>query len=152
MEYKDQAVDGLESPLAPSALTFMNAPCPIRLLPPNRGRSRLIARTNLEAEQALLGCLLFDNGAYERLYDGLMARHFYEPFHQRLFSTIEEQIRVGHLAEPIVLLDKFKNDQAFNDLGLAASAISPIWSTARRRPPTPTTMPASFTTWPCGVN
>ena len=72
---------------------------------------------NLEAEQALLGCLLFDNGAYERLYDGLMARHFYEPFHQRLFSTIEEQIRVGHLAEPIILYDKFKNDQAFNDLG-----------------------------------
>ena len=72
---------------------------------------------NLEAEQALLGCLLFDNGAYERLYDGLQARHFYEPFHQRLFATIEEQIRVGHLAEPIVLLDKFKGDQAFNDLG-----------------------------------
>ena len=72
---------------------------------------------NLEAEQALLGCLLFDNGAYERLYDGLMARHFYEPFHQRLFTTIEEQIRVGHLAEPIILVDKFKNDQAFNDLG-----------------------------------
>jgi replicative DNA helicase len=72
---------------------------------------------NLEAEQALLGCLLFDNGAYERLYDGLQPRHFYEPFHQRLFSTIEEQIRIGHLAEPIVLLDKFKADQAFQDLG-----------------------------------
>lgn len=72
---------------------------------------------NLEAEQALLGCLLFDNGAYERLYDGLAARHFYEPFHQKLFATIEDQIRVGHLAEPIVLLDKFKHDQAFNDLG-----------------------------------
>ncbi|MGA9659152.1 MAG: replicative DNA helicase [Asticcacaulis sp.] len=72
---------------------------------------------NLEAEQALLGCLLFDNGAYERLYDGLQPRHFYEPFHQRLFAVIEEQIRVGHLAEPIVLLDKFKSDQAFNDLG-----------------------------------
>ncbi len=72
---------------------------------------------NLEAEQALLGCLMFDNGAYERLYDGLMARHFYEPFHQRLFTVIEEQIRIGHLAEPIVLVDKFKNDQAFNDLG-----------------------------------
>lgn len=72
---------------------------------------------NLEAEQALLGCLLFDNGAYERLYDGLQPRHFYEPFHQRLFAMIEEQIRIGHLAEPIVLLDKFKADQAFQDLG-----------------------------------
>lgn len=72
---------------------------------------------NLEAEQALLGCLLYDNGAYERLYDALLPRHFYEPFHQRLFSVIEEQIKVGHLAEPIVLVDKFKNDQAFHDLG-----------------------------------
>ncbi|MFT3997129.1 MAG: DnaB-like helicase C-terminal domain-containing protein, partial [Asticcacaulis sp.] len=72
---------------------------------------------NLEAEQALLGCLMFDNGAYERLYDGLAARHFYEPFHQKLFAVIEEQIRVGHLAEPIVLMDKFKSDQAFIDLG-----------------------------------
>ena len=72
---------------------------------------------NLEAEQALLGCLLFDNGAYERLYDGLQSRHFYEPFHQRLFTVIEEQIRIGHLAEPIVLVDRFKADQAFNDLG-----------------------------------
>ncbi len=72
---------------------------------------------NLEAEQALLGCLMFDNGAYERLYDGLQALHFYEPFHQRLFLTIEEQIRVGRLAEPITLLDKFKADQAFQDLG-----------------------------------
>jgi len=72
---------------------------------------------NLEAEQALLGCLMFDNGAYERLYDGLMARHFYEPFHQKLFSVIEDHIRIGHLAEPIILLDKFKEDQAFIDLG-----------------------------------
>ena len=72
---------------------------------------------NLEAEQALLGCLMFDNGAYERLFDGLAARHFYEPFHQKLFATIEEQIRIGHLAEPIVLMDRFKTDQAFIDLG-----------------------------------
>lgn len=72
---------------------------------------------NLEAEQALLGCLLFDNGCFERIYDGLQAKHFYEPFHQRLYSVIEDQIRVGHLAEPIVLHEHFKNDPAFHDLG-----------------------------------
>ena len=40
--------------------------------------------SNLEAEQALLGAILFDNTAYERIGDALKAPHFYEPFHQRL--------------------------------------------------------------------
>jgi replicative DNA helicase len=72
---------------------------------------------NLEAEQALLGALLFDNAAYERLSDQLNATHFYEPFHARLFSVIEEHIRKGQLAEPIMLLERFKRDPAFEELG-----------------------------------
>ncbi len=31
---------------------------------------------NIEAEQALLGAVLFDNAAYERLSDQLHGRHF----------------------------------------------------------------------------
>jgi replicative DNA helicase len=72
---------------------------------------------NLEAEQALLGALLFDNAAYERLSDQLSATHFYEPFHARLFAIIEEHIRKGQLAEPIMLLERFKRDPAFEELG-----------------------------------
>jgi len=60
---------------------------------------------NIEAEQALLGAVLFDNGAYERLNDQLQAQHFYEPFHARLFAAIESHVRKGQLAEPIVLAD-----------------------------------------------
>lgn len=72
---------------------------------------------NLEAEQALLGALLFDNAAYERLGDNLQARHFYEPFHGRLYTALEEFIRRGQLAEPIGMAERFKADAAFNDLG-----------------------------------
>jgi replicative DNA helicase len=72
---------------------------------------------NLEAEQALLGALLFDNAAYERLPDTLHARQFYEPFHQRLYTAIEEHVRKGLLAEPIVLMESFKRDPAFEELG-----------------------------------
>src|SRR5271170_6733212 len=72
---------------------------------------------NLEAEQALLGALLFDNAAYERLGDNLHAAHFYEPFHARLFASIEDHIRKGQLAEPIMLLERFKRDPAFEELG-----------------------------------
>jgi replicative DNA helicase len=75
------------------------------------------APANIEAEQALLGCLLFDNAAYERLSDQLSGRHFYEPFHQRLFMAMEEYIRKGMLAEPIVLMQRFKQDAAFQELG-----------------------------------
>src|SRR5579863_387076 len=78
-----------------------------------------IAQTphNLDAEQALLGALLFDNAAYERLSDQLQARHFYEPFHARLFAAIEEHVRKGQLAEPIMLVDRFKHDPALEELG-----------------------------------
>ena len=72
---------------------------------------------NLDAEQALLGILLFDNSAYERLGDRLSAAHFYEPFHGRLYQATEEHIRSGRLAEPIVLMDRFRADPAFHDLG-----------------------------------
>lgn len=75
------------------------------------------APANIEAEQALLGALLYDNSAYERLSDRLQARHFFEPFHQRLFTALETHIRKGQLAEPILLADEFKRDPAFEELG-----------------------------------
>jgi replicative DNA helicase len=75
------------------------------------------APSNIEAEQALLGTILFDNSAYERLSDQLKAHHFYEPFHARLFTAMEEHIRKGLLAEPIVLMERFKRDPAFEELG-----------------------------------
>ncbi len=73
--------------------------------------------SNIEAEQALLGILLYDNAAYERLTDRLGGSHFYEPFHQRLFTALETHIRKGQLAEPILIADEFKRDPAFEEMG-----------------------------------
>ena len=88
------------------------------LLPPARPEPTInVAPHNMEAEQALLGILLYDNAAYERLSDNLQARCFYEPFHQRLFQSIETHVRKGQLAEPILLADEFKKDPAFEELG-----------------------------------
>ncbi|MFN5616292.1 MAG: replicative DNA helicase [Brevundimonas sp.] len=72
---------------------------------------------NLEAEQALLGCLMFDNAAFERLSDRLRGSHFFEPFHQRLYSAIEDHIRQGLLAEPTILMERFRQDPAFQEFG-----------------------------------
>jgi replicative DNA helicase len=75
------------------------------------------APANIEAEQALLGVLLYDNSAYERLSDSLQGTHFFEPFHGRLYSAIQSHVRRGHLAEPILLAEQFQRDPAFQELG-----------------------------------
>ncbi len=75
------------------------------------------APCNLEAEQALLGILLYDNGAFERLSDALRPHHFFEPFHGRLFEAIQAHIRRSQLAEPILLAEQFQRDPAFEELG-----------------------------------
>lgn len=72
---------------------------------------------NLEAEQALLGALMFDNAVFERLSDRLRGSHFYEPFHNRLYDAIEDHIRQGMLAEPTILMERFKQDPAFQEFG-----------------------------------
>jgi replicative DNA helicase len=72
---------------------------------------------NIDAEQALLGILLYDNGAGERLADQLKAAHFFEPFHGRLFAAVQSHIRAGRLAEPILMADQFQTDPAFQELG-----------------------------------
>lgn len=73
--------------------------------------------SNIEAEQSLLGCVMYDNAAYERVPDSLKAVDFYEPFHARLWAAMEDAIRKGQLAEPIVLMERFRNDPAFEELG-----------------------------------
>ena len=75
------------------------------------------APANLEAEQALLGVLLFDNAAYDRLSNSLAPGHFYEPFHGRLYGAIESHIRRGHLAEPMLMAEQFGRDPGFVELG-----------------------------------
>jgi replicative DNA helicase len=72
---------------------------------------------SLEAEQALLGAILYDNGAFERVPDQLRGEHFYEPLHQRLFASMADLIGKNRLAEPFILRDKFQADQSFIEFG-----------------------------------
>lgn len=72
---------------------------------------------NLDAEQALLGCLLFDNAAFVAVDGQVTPEDFYEPFHARLFRAIAQLVRVGRLAEPIILKSAFAVDPAFDELG-----------------------------------
>ena len=53
---------------------------------------------NLEAEQALLGAILINNDAFDRVSDFLRSEHFVEEIHRRIFEIAGSLIRAGKLA------------------------------------------------------
>ncbi|MEI6439035.1 MAG: DnaB-like helicase C-terminal domain-containing protein [Alphaproteobacteria bacterium] len=72
---------------------------------------------NLEAEQALLGIILYDNSACEAVGATLAPRHFYEPVHQRVFTLIKADIEKGQRPEAYLLATRMRDDPAFMELG-----------------------------------
>jgi replicative DNA helicase len=58
---------------------------------------------NLEAEQALLGAILVNNDAFDRVSDFLKPEHFVEEIHRRIFEIAGSLIRAGKVATPITL-------------------------------------------------
>lgn len=72
---------------------------------------------NLEAEQALLGSLMFERDVIWQLPEDFGPESFYEPLHGRLFEIIKRQIDVGMTADPTMLLHHFEDDGAFHEMG-----------------------------------
>lgn len=88
---------------------------------------------SIEAEQALLGALLHNNFAFEKVGEFLRPEHFSDPAHGRIYEAISNLISRGHIADPITLKEYFDRDNALTDVGgghylaqLAANLISII--------------------------
>lgn len=79
------------------------------------GKSSRTVPHNLPAEQNLLGAILLDNNAIERIDDRLRAEHFYDPLHGRIFSTMSRLIERGQLANPVTLKAFFAGSDDFAD-------------------------------------
>jgi len=86
---------------------------------------------SIEAEQALLGAVLVNNEAYDRVSEFLSPDHFYEPLHARIFEAVAQLVVGGHLATPVTLKAYFEHDSALADVGgpaylarLAAAAVA----------------------------
>jgi replicative DNA helicase len=88
---------------------------------------------NLEAEMALLGAILVNNEACDRVSNFLMPEHFHEGVHARIYEAVAKRIRGGQLASPVTLKSFFEQDETMQDIGgpaylarLAASATTII--------------------------
>jgi replicative DNA helicase len=82
-----------------------------------------LARTpphSLEAEQALLGAILVNNTAYERVSGFLEGQHFFDPLHQQVYEIAGKLIAEGRLATPITLRPHFENAEPVGDVPVPA--------------------------------
>lgn len=88
---------------------------------------------NVEVEAALLGAILTNDRALEKVSDFLLPEHFYEPVHGRIFDAARRLVERGQKASPQTLAHFFEADEALAEAGggrylyeLAASIISVV--------------------------
>jgi replicative DNA helicase len=112
-------------------------------------RTYRVPPANVEAEQALLGAMLINNDAYDRVSDFLRTEHFVEEIHRRIFEIAGTMIRQGQLATPVTL----KTLLGDHDLG-GVTVPQYLRGLRPRRPPssTPTTTGATSTISRSGAN
>ncbi len=88
---------------------------------------------NLEAEQALLGAILMNNRAYERVSEFLRPEHFSDPVNGRIYEAMATLIERQQIADVVTLKPFCERDEALSAVGglaylarLAGSAITII--------------------------
>jgi len=72
---------------------------------------------NFEAEMALIGAILANNRAYERVQEYLLPEHFADPAHARVYEACMRLIDRGQLVSPVTLKNYFTGDEALEEIG-----------------------------------
>lgn len=72
-----------------------------------------------EAEQSVLGALLLDNAAFDRVADVVREPDFYSGGHRRVFRVMSHMIEAGRIADLVTVSERLSADDAaaFRDLG-----------------------------------
>lgn len=81
------------------------------------GLSQRLPPSNLQAEQALLGALLANNKALERVADFLEPRHFADPVNGVIYRRVTERILGGQLADAVTLRADLENSGLLDEVG-----------------------------------
>ena len=71
---------------------------------------------NIEAEQALLGAILVNNEACDRVSSFLEPHHFFDPLHAHIFETATKLVMAGKRATPITLKTFFEHEEPIGEL------------------------------------
>ncbi|MFZ5608685.1 MAG: replicative DNA helicase [Pseudomonadota bacterium] len=85
---------------------------------------------NLEAEQALLGAIMVNNEALDKVLPFLEAHHFFEPVHGRIYEAIVKLRDRLQAATPITLRPYFETDAALREVGGAQGYLARLAGSA----------------------
>lgn len=83
----------------------------------------MIEQFNVQAEQEVIGSLMRDNDALDRIPD-LDAAHFFRGDHRAMFGEIVDQLRAGKRVDAITLAERLGQDTLRYLISLHASASS----------------------------
>lgn len=72
---------------------------------------------NIESEQALLGAILSQNKAFDRVATFLEPEHFFEALHGRIFKVAGALIADGKMVTPVTIKTYFDDDEALAQVG-----------------------------------
>src|SRR5499427_2271766 len=75
---------------------------------------------NFEAEQALLGAILINNAAYQRVAEFLRPEHFADPLHGKLYDSLARLIERGQVVSAVTLKTYVEQDEEMKTAGGAA--------------------------------
>ncbi len=84
---------------------------------PLLGLSQRLPPSNLAAEQALLGALLSNNRAYDRVSEFLTADHFADPVHARIYQSVSRRIEASQIADPVTMRAEFEHNGVLDEVG-----------------------------------
>ncbi|WP_019223855.1 replicative DNA helicase [Bartonella rattaustraliani] len=71
---------------------------------------------NIEAEQALLGAILINNEALDRVSDFLKPEHFFDPLHQKIYEVSSHLIEKGKIADPTIIKPFIPAEEKIGDI------------------------------------
>ncbi len=72
---------------------------------------------NLSAEAAVIGSVLYDNNAFQRIADILRPTDFYAPAHAEIFEACQLLIQNGRVADGVTLREQFEKDERLTAIG-----------------------------------
>jgi len=84
---------------------------------------------NLAAEAAVLGAILFDNNAYQRVTEMIRPEDFYAPAHKEIYATAAGLIEQGRVADGVTLREHFERTDQLTAIG-GATYLAELLDTA----------------------
>ena len=72
---------------------------------------------SIEAEQSLIGGLLLDNGAWDRIGDMVAEADFYRDDHRRIFTHIRKLLEMGRPADVVTVFESIEKSNEIEQAG-----------------------------------